>query len=55
MANIRRLIMKEEVDTPQLPVEKHNLPSGPYCPDCGGELTFLKRILPFRRVCCDSG
>jgi hypothetical protein len=52
---IRQLIMKQTTDIPQLPVEKPDHPPGPHCPDCGGELVFLKSIIPFHGERSDSG
>jgi hypothetical protein len=48
---------KESVtgDIPQLSTKKPDHPLAPHCPDCGGELLFLKSILPFHRERSDSG
>ncbi|MBU2054128.1 MAG: transposase [Proteobacteria bacterium] len=53
--DIRQLIMKQTADVLQMPAEKPDPPLGPYCPDCGGKLVFLKSILPFYRERQDSG
>lgn len=53
--DIRQLIMKQTADVLQMPAEKPDSPLGPYCPDCGGKLVFLKSILPFYRELHDSG
>lgn len=53
--DIRQLIMKQTADVLQMPLEKPDSPLGPYCPDCGGKLVFLKSIRPFYRELHDSG
>jgi hypothetical protein len=52
--DIRQLILKQ---TGILPPQaaKPDAPLGPYCPDCGGILIFLKSILPLRRELHDPG
>lgn len=53
--DIRRLILKQTGrPQEQEPKEKREAPIGPYCPDCGGRLIFLKSILPLRRVSFSS-
>jgi|SRR3990172_215288 len=52
---IRQLIMKQTTGILQMPAEKPDPPLGPHCPDCGGELVFLKSIIPFHGERCDSG
>jgi len=52
---IRKLILKQTDGILQLPAEKNDPPLGPHCPDCGGELVFLKSIFPFHGERRDSG
>lgn len=52
---IRQRLGKEDENPPPVPPESQNPPHGPFCPDCGGVLIFLKSILPFRKEYCSSG
>lgn len=51
----RQLVSQQIGGIFQQPAAKPDHPLGPHCPDCGGELVFLKSILPFHRERCDSG
>jgi hypothetical protein len=53
--DIRHLILKQTGDIPTPQTAKPEAPLGPYCPDCGGMLIFLKSILPLRREVHDPG
>jgi hypothetical protein len=53
--DIRHLILKQTGDIPTPQTANPEAPLGPYCPDCGGMLIFLKSILPLRREVHDPG
>lgn len=46
--DVRQMILVQQNDTsPEQGKTKSNSPVGPYCPDCGGVLVFVRRVNPF--------
>lgn len=52
---IRQMILKQTRSPLLQPTCKPEAPGGPYCPDCGGVLVFVKSILPFHKTLYDTG